>query len=335
MIGDIEMGQGDLMDDFKDDDLLENFIEKAATAEGSHETVLVLNGDVFDFLKMDYQGSYPRYITEEISLWKFEKIIAKHPKFLENLKKFLEYKHTRLIIVIGNHDADLAWPKVQEKIYDLIGNRSKITFTHAFEEENINIQHGNLIDPLFVFPHQKDIIEHKGKKILHLPFGSQVASQYLIDLKKQFAEAEKSYPQKEVLKKYPEYQKAINALLRKYLIKMLITDPLLHFRDPMYQPPLLLLAEQYIKNGFSGVHDEQFLNMRILRKKFKKKPLYILSHAHTTMDINNREHRTIVTDCWREEFDVSRNMAKKEKKYIEINLNDNEILDANLKQFNI
>ena len=53
------------------------------------------------------------------------------------------------------------------------------------------------------------------------------------------------------------------------------------------------------------------------------------------MDINNREHRTIVTDCWREEFDVSRNMAKKEKKYIEINLNDNEILDANIKQFNI
>lgn len=247
VIGDIEMGQGDMMDDFKDDDQLEKFIENASNSEGSDETILVLNGDVFDFLKMNYQGEYSRYITEEVSLWKFEKIIAKHPKFLVSLKKFLDHKHTKLVIVIGNHDADLAWPKLQERIYDILGNKSKISFTHAFEEENLNIQHGNLIDPLFIFPYEKDLVTYKGKKILNLPFGSQVASQYLIDLKKQFAEAEKSYPQKEVIKKYPEYQKAINTLLRKYLVKMLVTDPLLHFRDPMYKVPLLLLAEQYLK----------------------------------------------------------------------------------------
>lgn len=342
VIGDIEMGKGDVMDDFADDDELVRFIEEAGRAKGD-EVILVLNGDVFDFLKMDYQGEYPRYITEEISEWKMSKVFQPHAKVFAALKKFLTHAHARLVFVIGNHDADMAWPKVQEQLLDTLGNASKIKFTNTYDGEDFNIQHGNLVDPLFTFPYEQPVISYKGKKILNLPLGAQIASQYLVHLKKRFHREEKLYPQQQVFKKHPDYKKAIDQMLRQNFLKILVTDPLTHFFDPMYRVPYLNIIEHLMTNGFDGIHDDRFLNLRLLHKKFAKKSLYVLSHAHVRKDSHKDGSRYIIIDCWREELDISgggddrtaAGVKKKPKDYVEIELVDDKLAGAELKVFGV
>ncbi len=342
VIGDIEMGKGDIMDDFHDDDALVRFIghvgDVRVDESGSDEEVtLVLNGDVFDFLKMDYQGEYPRYITEEISLWKLDCILEAHPAVFEALKRFVGLKNTKLVFVIGNHDADVVWPKIQEKLCKVLGSHpEKIIFTHAFEEEHFNVQHGNLIDPFFGFNHEKPIIEYKGRKILNLPFAAHLASQYLMGFKAKFAQQEVLYPQQEVFKQYPDYRKEAARIMRKNGVKILFVDPLLHFHDPMYRVPYLRMVKHLLKHGFDGVHDDRFLDIEELDGKFGKKQLFVLSHAHVKKDVRQKGVRYIFVDCWRTERNIlTPDRQKKPKTYVEITVAGDKLAEAELKEFSI
>src|SRR6476620_3614430 len=58
------------------------------TSEGPVDVELFINGDYLDFLNVPYQGEFEDSITEEISLYKLEAIIAGHPQVMGALKKF-------------------------------------------------------------------------------------------------------------------------------------------------------------------------------------------------------------------------------------------------------
>ena len=80
ILGDIEMGAGNLTDDFISDTVLASSILAWSKLPGPVD--LVLNGDTFDFLKCPSQLQpttiYPRHITAEISLAKLKLIQAAH-----------------------------------------------------------------------------------------------------------------------------------------------------------------------------------------------------------------------------------------------------------------
>lgn len=340
VIGDIEMGKGDIMDDFHDDDVVVRFVEHAASVPDD-VVVLVLNGDIFDFLKMDYEGKYPRSITEDISLWKMREVLKAHPAVFTAWKKFLDRPGAHLVFVIGNHDADVVWPGVQKLILESLHatakeRSSRVVFTHAYDEEHFHVQHGNLIDPVFGFNHQKAIITHKGKRILNLPLGSQISTQYLVHFKAKHHDKEVLYPQHEVFKKYPEYKKDINRLLKKHGFKIFLLDPLLRLGDPMYRVPFGRLFRHFLRHGFDGVHDDRFLDIDALDTKFGKKQLYVLSHAHVLRDRHHKGARYIFVDCWRSELNIQTpDLQKKPKTYVEICLEDSMMVRAELKVFGV
>ncbi len=91
VIGDIEMGAGNLTDDFISDQLLSGLIMELA--ERPHPVDLVLNGDTFDFLKCPSKlkpvTHYPRHITEEVSLAKLRLIHRAHLPVFEALARFV------------------------------------------------------------------------------------------------------------------------------------------------------------------------------------------------------------------------------------------------------
>ncbi|HMR00859.1 MAG TPA: hypothetical protein PKA32_00545, partial [Candidatus Gracilibacteria bacterium] len=127
-ISDIEMGRGDITDDFSDDQAVADFLEKIIADHADENPVpritLVLNGDIFDFLKMEYKGELPYLITEEISLWKLEEALKTHPGVFKAMKKFLDAnEQTYTHFVIGNHDSDIVWPALQERIKKELGNQ--------------------------------------------------------------------------------------------------------------------------------------------------------------------------------------------------------------------
>src|SRR3989344_2456408 len=95
VIGDIEMGAGNLTDDFIADRKLSSLILELAKRR--HPVDLVLNGDTFDFLKSPSQlqphTKYPRHITKEISLAKLQLIYNAHKPVFEAWKKFASSKN--------------------------------------------------------------------------------------------------------------------------------------------------------------------------------------------------------------------------------------------------
>ena len=59
--------------------------------------------------------------TQRGSLAALDVILAAHPKVFEALRRFLADGDSRLIIIAGNHDSDLIWPKVQLRLARELG----------------------------------------------------------------------------------------------------------------------------------------------------------------------------------------------------------------------
>src|SRR3954471_862481 len=83
---------------------------------GPVDVELFINGDYLDFLNVPYHGEFEDAITEDLSLYKVEAIIAGHPKVMAALRRFASKPNKRITYLIGNHDADLFFPKVRERI---------------------------------------------------------------------------------------------------------------------------------------------------------------------------------------------------------------------------
>jgi UDP-2,3-diacylglucosamine pyrophosphatase LpxH len=95
-------------------------------------TELVLNGDIFDFdgvmelprdagVRIDWLARLRGLGSEEwMSLFKLECIIRDHPDFFAALRAFIARGH-RVVFVLGNHDVELHWPSVQQRIRAELG----------------------------------------------------------------------------------------------------------------------------------------------------------------------------------------------------------------------
>jgi len=202
IISDIEMGKGDVMDDFSDDQHLVEFIQQISE-EKDAKTYLVLNGDVFDFLKMDYKGEYPRYITENISLWKLDQIYKTHARVFRALAEFLRHKNHEVKFILGNHDIDMVWPKIQEKLRVMLENQERVSFGFLFDDEDLHVEHGHSLDPFFQHDFDKPFEHFRGEKILNLPVGCQIVFNYIVPFKKKFPKEEQFYPRAHVENFFP------------------------------------------------------------------------------------------------------------------------------------
>ncbi|MDO8549713.1 MAG: metallophosphoesterase, partial [Ignavibacteria bacterium] len=132
-------------------------------------SLLIINGDLFDFLqvlvfpndeeKIKYNISpkeinykYGLRTSENASVFQVDKIFEGHPEFFKALTSFIS-KGNYVKILKGNHDIQLFWPKVQEQI---ISN-----LEHLAEEENKKMIRSNLeFLPWFFYIPGKLYIEH-------------------------------------------------------------------------------------------------------------------------------------------------------------------------------
>lgn len=181
---------------FIDDDfarLLEHY------AGGGEDPIeLVLNGDIFDFdsitqLPEDPAGpiswlSRIRGLPSEewMSGFKMRLIIEDHPTWFEALGRFVA-RGNRAVFVIGNHDAELHWPSVQELVKGALHlpeeALGRVSFATAFylSAGDTFIGHGHLYDPLCAEKNPIDplILVH-GRPRVRLPFGD-MAMRYMLN----------------------------------------------------------------------------------------------------------------------------------------------------------
>lgn len=141
---------------------------------------LILNGDILDFLTINYKEYYSNIVTEKMSIYKLKKIIKGHNKVFDALRYFISLPNKTIVYNVGNHDADLFFPGVRKLFAREVGGQNyqdKISFVFSEEyykiEGNIEIHHGHQFEAMHSFNYKQPIVkDHKGRDVLNLPWGS-------------------------------------------------------------------------------------------------------------------------------------------------------------------
>jgi UDP-2,3-diacylglucosamine pyrophosphatase LpxH len=154
--------EGNPLEDFdKDGEFAALLDEIAAESDrDGAEVELIVNGDAFEMLQaphvdefdpaMVYPPEQYHSSSEADSALKMGLIIAGHQPFFEALGRFVRVGPPRrcATFVKGNHDVNLHWPAVQDRIRQATGATAGRSSLLAFEErrisrEGIYVEHGN------------------------------------------------------------------------------------------------------------------------------------------------------------------------------------------------
>jgi UDP-2,3-diacylglucosamine pyrophosphatase LpxH len=187
VVSDLHLGtgvrQGELnaFEDFLHDDrFAELLAHYDAEAGDDTELELVLNGDIFDLLKVKVDGVWPLEITAEIAVEKLRQCLDGHPRFVLALRDFLERPARRITFIPGNHDLDMWFPATHELFRRRIapgalGERVRfVTQSDTYHlPEGIQIRHGHQLERI----HRVDYARmtrrlRDGREVLDLPWGS-------------------------------------------------------------------------------------------------------------------------------------------------------------------
>jgi len=148
IISDLHLGAGDYLDDFDQDDSFLAFLDLVAKRRGSE---LVINGDFIDFVAVNLEKSSIRPFsrlgsTEDESLAKLERVFEAHSDFFTSLRVFMEKGH-RVVLIPGNHDVDLFWPRVRDRLLQELGGPDSDHFhfesSGIYRSGSLYLEHGN------------------------------------------------------------------------------------------------------------------------------------------------------------------------------------------------
>lgn len=201
VLSDLHLGTGhrrglvNIYDDFKEDDRLGQLLEKHA---GAH---LVLNGDIFDLLKVPVLGQFPDEITERLAGIKLYKCLRGHPRVVRALVRFLEHAESRITVLPGNHDMELIFPAAQRLFTRFLTGREEderiqfVTNEPWFELDGVQFHHGHQFEALHAFDWARLTMKRgNGEPALNLPWGSLFILRILNPLVRERPYVDKVHP---------------------------------------------------------------------------------------------------------------------------------------------
>ncbi len=181
-------------------DLLADFVAREA---GRGPLTLVLNGDIFDFDLVRAVPDSPPWpvrraerkrgldATEDKSVWKLERILAHHPRFVHALVGFLCGGH-RVVYVMGNHDREFHFPAVQQAFFRWLRGCAEDSGGYFAEDAiviepwfyvvpgEIYVEHGHQYDSYTTFRYLlAPTVKMRGEEVLAIPMGN-LANRYLM-----------------------------------------------------------------------------------------------------------------------------------------------------------
>lgn len=198
VFSDIHMGAGERpglvnnYEDFHHDDRLAELIDHYASGPFATLPVeLIINGDFMDLMKMPVDGRFSVEVTEEVALEKVRRCILGHPLVFDALARFVHTPDHRVTYIPGNHDMEVAFPKVQRMLRARLGlpeDSTALTFVvdralyrlpggvvvahgHSFEEVN-RTEPGALI-----------VKNPEGRDVVNVPYGGQFFTEVIAPVK--------------------------------------------------------------------------------------------------------------------------------------------------------
>ncbi len=169
------------LEDFHHDERLAELVDYYSTGKfAEFEVELILNGDIFDLMKVEVDGHWPVHVTEALAIDKMQSCLEGHPRVVAALRSFLERPGKRITYIPGNHDPELLLPAVQDVLKKYIAPgplSSRISFITASDvyslPEGIQIRHGHQFEAIHRMDYRAVTEENgSGERILALPWGS-------------------------------------------------------------------------------------------------------------------------------------------------------------------
>lgn len=163
IVSDLHLGPGDrAIEDFYAEAEWDAFLVEQAAAG---PTDVIVAGDFVEFWQIAaLDGILPQKDDpaqpetgpvlagdQPFAVSAIDRVIRAHPTVFRSLGAFLDGGDHRVVIVAGNHDADLLWPKVQRQIARAIAPRdpARLVFVDAaaYEHGGVHVEHGHAHDP--------------------------------------------------------------------------------------------------------------------------------------------------------------------------------------------
>ena len=151
-------------------------------AEIVDDVELIINGDCFEFLFMEPHEKQD-FTHPATALFKLERVIDGHRPFFNTLRRFISQTGRHITFITGNHDVELAFTDVQERIYEVICNepglKERVNFCHSYFYRplyDVHVEHGNQHD---FWNRITDLWDERGQPLTYnpskitLPLGTQ------------------------------------------------------------------------------------------------------------------------------------------------------------------
>jgi UDP-2,3-diacylglucosamine pyrophosphatase LpxH len=194
IVSDLHLADGaDILDCFgaAQQDAFEKLLQAISDTKsplGQSNTVeFIINGDCFDFLVV-HPFSERRVTDAASATQKVERIIAAHHPFFDSLSGFIELPGRSVTFMVGNHDMELFFVAVRERICAEITGRPedprvKFVLARAYRPQpDIYLEHGHHFD---FWNHNAEVWNEQGQPLttnpqtLTLPIGSLFYQQIL------------------------------------------------------------------------------------------------------------------------------------------------------------
>jgi UDP-2,3-diacylglucosamine pyrophosphatase LpxH len=210
VVSDLHLGADPELDDFYCDVEFADFLRYHGDREP--RVHLVINGDFVDFLQIDPRGERRIERDQGSPLWLNESeaeeaLIAaaeRHHVFFDALREFLRGDGRRVSILRGNHDLEVAWPRVQARLRALLGDpgeaRLDFPIDAIFDEATgLYIEHGAQYDPVNAVHDLRDPWLDRRRTRLEVPVGSVGVRVFWNRVEREFPHIDKIRPMKDAV----------------------------------------------------------------------------------------------------------------------------------------
>ncbi len=308
-LSDIEIGAGGPTDDFPQSAWLGELILRYC--EGAFADVpvtLVLNGDTLDLLKTSIDGAWPTHIDASIGLAKLARIAPVHRAFFAALAEFAAHKRARrhIAFVLGNHDPELCLPEVQGAVRALCGGASEEALSFpglSLRIGDVHIEHGCQADPLFTFDPNALTLEHEGRRLLNLPWGSVALLEVAIPLTPVLYHHDRLKPRDQLLELLPELKRLLIGAFWRYWTR----DYWQHYlaaQDPLRRLSWTMLREIAYRFAAGAMDVNLGDTYQRLVKADDQVRVCIVGHAHEPAWYSAGPKKLLQTGCFRNEFAI-------------------------------
>ncbi|MBX7230548.1 MAG: metallophosphoesterase [Bdellovibrionales bacterium] len=191
----LENGQMNALEEFYFDEKFAEFIHYYSTGKYAEtEVEIILNGDIFNFLQIDYREHFLTVITETMTLETMQRIVNGHPLFFKALRDLAAKEGNLITYIVGNHDQGMLWPKAREFLNQVLATSVRFR-SIVYYFDGVHIEHGHMHEAANRLDPRKFFLKRGlPEPILNLPLGSHFFIEVVLQIKQQYPHVDKIRP---------------------------------------------------------------------------------------------------------------------------------------------